>query len=487
MAFEDKAIVAEKAGDYLSAIENYTQAVDLIKLMGMSTEYRFKAAQLFQNLARLNTELGRFGEAILNYKDAIASYLAGEEEVKKIYRGLAECHSSIGTCYLIDSKYKLGLAGFEEALKYNKILIELEEGEQQKRVIDYAILNSALAIFCAINLEKEFNDIEPFLKQGIALSEENGIKGFATDLCHFFTALFENDISTSYKLLKNIIEYAPNSYFLSFNLHNMLIGLIFDLAARNIPSVRIQVQSDDFAEKGEVIIPRKVYEEMIIYALSYANRKMPKSKFQEVLALILGTVKKDNVIITDIVPMTAGSEEDVEFKDEDYAKASEINAEAAERGEFIVGWYHTHPGLGLFLSATDIFNQLGYQSLNEKAIAIVFDFTQMTPIKSGFAVFRLNDPTLAAASYHTVPWRIKESEKDSHFEYLSLFNNFLANLNHLLLESQELSITQLANESHYSELLLDEILPKLTELAYLPTTEYNSTTKIVSKRSDKKN
>ena len=61
-------------------------------------------------------------------------------------------------------------------------------------------------------------------------------------------------------------------------------------------------------------------------------------------------------------------------------------------GEYIVGWYHTHPGFGHFMSHTDIQTQLKLQNLYEKMVAIVVD-----PLKE--------DPLNMAKAYRVIPPR----------------------------------------------------------------------------------
>jgi len=59
-----------------------------------------------------------------------------------------------------------------------------------------------------------------------------------------------------------------------------------------------------------------------------------------------------------------------------------ILAEELDRrgtGEVIVGWWHTHPGLGAgFMSGTDIATQRRYQSLFPKAVALIVDPIRFT-------------------------------------------------------------------------------------------------------------
>ena len=198
------------------------------------------------------------------------------------------------------------------------------------------------------------------------------------------------------------------------------------------------------------------------------------------MALVVGKNKKDDVLISEVVPMISGSEVEVGFKNETYTKAAIIDSMAAERNEFIVGWFHTHPRLGLFLSPTDVINQLGYQSLNPKAIAIVFDFAQMSSGKSGFSFFRLDDPSLGEASnFHSVRWRIKDS-KQPIIEAISFFDTFLHHLNNLILKKQPITLPQLAAQLNRSEDLLSEIIPQCVSLGYLPNFLYNPDTKTFS-------
>ena len=47
------------------------------------------------------------------------------------------------------------------------------------------------------------------------------------------------------------------------------------------------------------------------------------------------------------------------------------------RPEKCVGWYHTHPGLTLFFSGTDMVNQRNMQVFGDPFIALLFEPVQM--------------------------------------------------------------------------------------------------------------
>lgn len=82
----------------------------------------------------------------------------------------------------------------------------------------------------------------------------------------------------------------------------------------------------------------------------------------------------------------------------------EVQANIAEeligrdRSDYIVGWYHSHPNLGIFMSGTDVRTQLCYQHLFSRAVALVIDPAQVsdTTRVSGilFRVFQVDKRTL---------------------------------------------------------------------------------------------
>ena len=41
------------------------------------------------------------------------------------------------------------------------------------------------------------------------------------------------------------------------------------------------------------------------------------------------------------------------------------------RPEMVVGWYHSHPGFGCWLSGVDINTQQSFEALSERAVAVV--------------------------------------------------------------------------------------------------------------------
>lgn len=64
------------------------------------------------------------------------------------------------------------------------------------------------------------------------------------------------------------------------------------------------------------------------------------------------------------------------------------------RPEMVVGWYHSHPGFGCWLSGVDINTQQSFEALNTRAVAVVVDPIQSVKGKVVIDAFRLIDPRL---------------------------------------------------------------------------------------------
>jgi 26S proteasome regulatory subunit N11 len=58
----------------------------------------------------------------------------------------------------------------------------------------------------------------------------------------------------------------------------------------------------------------------------------------------------------------------------------------------VVGWYHSHPGFGCWLSGVDINTQQSFEALNQRAVAVVIDPIQSVKGKVVIDAFRLINP-----------------------------------------------------------------------------------------------
>ena len=73
------------------------------------------------------------------------------------------------------------------------------------------------------------------------------------------------------------------------------------------------------------------------------------------------------------------------------------------RPEMVVGWYHSHPGFGCWLSSVDVNTQQSFERLHPRAVAVVIDPIQSVKGKVVIDAFRLIQPqTLSAFVLHAV-------------------------------------------------------------------------------------
>jgi proteasome lid subunit RPN8/RPN11 len=153
------------------------------------------------------------------------------------------------------------------------------------------------------------------------------------------------------------------------------------------------------------------YQKMIMHVLRFGSSGIPKDQWRECYGMLIGKFTKDQgITVTDVLASTHGSDIGVEFMEKNYVLMAEfqdqldkMNADVKNPADqvFIVGWYHSHPGMERFLSSVDVRNQIAYQtSAFPFGIAIVFDNTclfQTSPVTGeldlGFKIFRLDDPT----------------------------------------------------------------------------------------------
>jgi 26S proteasome regulatory subunit N11 len=63
-----------------------------------------------------------------------------------------------------------------------------------------------------------------------------------------------------------------------------------------------------------------------------------------------------------------------------------------DRQETVVGWYHSHPGFGCWLSSVDINTQQSFEQLTPRAVAVVVDPIQSVKGKVVIDAFRLINP-----------------------------------------------------------------------------------------------
>jgi COP9 signalosome complex subunit 5 len=96
----------------------------------------------------------------------------------------------------------------------------------------------------------------------------------------------------------------------------------------------------------------------------------------EVMGLMLGSVQGDTFIVTDSFRLPVeGTETRVNAQDEanEYMVNYLEKLRESGRPEVPVGWYHSHPGYGCWLSGIDVQTQALQQSYSEPFLAVVID------------------------------------------------------------------------------------------------------------------
>ena len=147
-----------------------------------------------------------------------------------------------------------------------------------------------------------------------------------------------------------------------------------------------------------VQITMKAYIKMALHSLKYANPTVPRTKWVEVIGLLTGHIKhKDTplacMVVQDAFPIGHGTDVNVQIQDpQSHVKVYQ----AKQKDEIILGWYHSHPSYGAFMSQTDYQTQLRYQKLSPgstvtQPFALVIDPTRISNSSYGFKVFRLTN------------------------------------------------------------------------------------------------
>ena len=168
--------------------------------------------------------------------------------------------------------------------------------------------------------------------------------------------------------------------------------------------VLLPVESEKISEK--IIVSMKAILKFTTHAFKYANSKIPRHKWVEVIGILAGQFaeKTNTLTIEEVYPMGHGNAIYTEIKDyKNYVRAFE---DLRKEGYFICGWYHSHPSYGLFISAEDFGTQARYQRLWDKSVALVVDPYLIDGKNFGFELFRAN---LKTKKWYSVPFSIKNA------------------------------------------------------------------------------
>ncbi|KIY67933.1 Mov34-domain-containing protein, partial [Cylindrobasidium torrendii FP15055 ss-10] len=140
-------------------------------------------------------------------------------------------------------------------------------------------------------------------------------------------------------------------------------------------------------DNGEVI---HISSLALLKMLKHGRAGVP----MEVMGLMLGEFVDDYTVqVIDVFAMPqSGTTVSVESVDHVFQAKMVDMLKQTGRPEMVVGWYHSHPGFGCWLSSVDINTQQSFESLNSRSVAVVVDPIQSVKGKVVIDAFRLINP-----------------------------------------------------------------------------------------------
>ncbi|MFQ5977992.1 MAG: hypothetical protein ACE5OZ_07685 [Candidatus Heimdallarchaeota archaeon] len=174
--------------------------------------------------------------------------------------------------------------------------------------------------------------------------------------------------------------------------------------AQSEADIEIPVSS----KPSETVLEPKAYLKMVLHAAKYAGPQLPRKKWVEVIGLLTGIVENkdtplERIVVKDAFPIGHGDAISVVIQN---PGSMERVYREKQGTDFIVGWYHSHPSYGHFMSEEDRKTQLRYQTLWADSIAIVLDPTQISQSSYGFEIFRLKRPGLVR--WEQLPYIVRD-------------------------------------------------------------------------------
>jgi len=136
-------------------------------------------------------------------------------------------------------------------------------------------------------------------------------------------------------------------------------------------------------DNGEVI---HISSLSLLKMLKHGRAGVP----MEVMGLLLGEfVDEYTIQVVDVFAMPqSGTTVSVESVDHVFQTKMLDMLKQTGRPEIVVGWYHSHPGFGCWLSSVDVHTQQTFEMMNNRAVAVVVDPIQSVKGKVVIDAFR---------------------------------------------------------------------------------------------------
>jgi len=144
---------------------------------------------------------------------------------------------------------------------------------------------------------------------------------------------------------------------------------------------------NNLPDNGEVI---HISSLALLKMLKHGRAGVP----MEVMGLLLGQfVDEYTVQVIDVFAMPqSGTTITVESVDHVFQTRMMDMLKQTGRPETVVGWYHSHPGFGCWLSGIDCNTQQSFEQLHPRSVAVVVDPIQSVKGKVVIDAFRLISP-----------------------------------------------------------------------------------------------
>ncbi|KAG1798838.1 JAB1/Mov34/MPN/PAD-1 ubiquitin protease-domain-containing protein [Suillus fuscotomentosus] len=145
-----------------------------------------------------------------------------------------------------------------------------------------------------------------------------------------------------------------------------------------------------------------------ISAVIHARSGVP----HEIMGLMQGKVMGNSLVIMDSFALPVqGTETRVNAANEanEYMVKYISESEKAKRLENAIGWYHSHPGYGCWLSGIDVDTQMNNQQFQDPFVAVVIDPNRtISAGKVDIGAFRTypsnyTPPNVSASEYQSIP------------------------------------------------------------------------------------
>lgn len=165
----------------------------------------------------------------------------------------------------------------------------------------------------------------------------------------------------------------------------------------------------------------------------------------EIMGLLLGKVDANIMLVMDSFALPVeGTETRVNAQAQAYEYMAEYTESCKQVGrlENVIGWYHSHPGYGCWLSGIDVSTQMLNQQFQEPFVAIVIDPVRTVSAgKVNLGAFRTypkgyKAPDDGPSEYQTIPLNKIEDFGVHCKQYYALdVSYFKSALDHRLLDS----------------------------------------------------